>query len=48
MDAIAMTSAESLPILLRALKLPGFASSFMDVAEKAETEGWSFVDFLTA
>ncbi len=48
MTATVMTSVEALPILLRALKLPGIASSFPDVAEKAEAEGWSFVDFLRA
>lgn len=48
MKAASMTSAEALPILLRALKLPGIASSFADMAEKGEADGWSFVDFLRA
>lgn len=46
MSTTAMTSVEALPILLRELKLPGFAASFAEMAEQGETQGWSFVDFL--
>jgi len=40
------TMAESLAILLRALKLPTVARLASDVAQKAEREGWSFGQYL--
>ena len=42
----ATTTSESLPTLLRALKLPAFLTYHAEVAEKAEREGWSFVQYL--
>lgn len=42
----ATTTSESLPMLLRALKLPAFLTYHAEVAEKAEREGWSFVQYL--
>jgi DNA replication protein DnaC len=39
-------SADSLVVLLRALKLPSFVAHHRAVAERAEREGWSFLDFL--
>jgi DNA replication protein DnaC len=39
-------SSEGLPVLLRALKLPGFAAYWSEVALKAEAEGWSFSSYL--
>lgn len=39
-------SAASLVVLLRALKLPSFVAHHLDLAARAEREGWSFVDFL--
>ncbi len=35
-----------LAVMLRALKLPGFALYAEEVASKAEREGWSFIDYL--
>jgi len=40
------TMAESLAILLRALKLPTIARLAAEVAQKAEREGWSFGQYL--
>lgn len=34
------TPAQSLAILLRALKLPSFARHSEEIAQKAEREGW--------
>ena len=39
-------TAESLAMLLRALKLPTIARQMADVAQKAEREGWSFGQYL--
>jgi DNA replication protein DnaC len=38
--------ADSLALLLRALKLPAFARYAEDVAQKAEREGWTFGQYL--
>lgn len=38
--------SQGLPVLLRALKLPGFAAYWNEVAAKAEAEGWSFPSYL--
>ena len=38
--------AESLKVMLRALKLPGFARHHEEVAERAEKAGLSFADYL--
>jgi DNA replication protein DnaC len=40
------TLAQSLAILLRALKLPSFARHAEEVAQKAEREGWTFGQYL--
>ena len=40
------TMAQSLAILLRALKLPSFARHGEEVAQKAEREGWTFGHYL--
>ncbi len=40
------TMAQSLAILLRALKLPSFARHAEEVAQKAEREGWTFGHYL--
>ena len=42
----ATPTIQSLRVMLRALKLPGFASHLEEVAEKASREGWTFVAFL--
>lgn len=42
----AAVSPQTLPMLLRALKLPGFAARHEEEAKKAETEGWSFTRYL--
>ena len=42
----AAPSVESLRIMLRALRLSGFAEHFDEVAEQATREGWTFLDFL--
>lgn len=39
-------SADSLKVLLKELKLPGFRDSFADVGRRAEAQGWSFADYL--
>jgi len=39
-------SQDSLDILLKQLKLPAFRQGFREVAERAEAQGWSFVDYL--
>jgi len=41
-----MAPAESLAMLLRALKLPAFARYAAEVAQKAEREGWTFGHYL--
>jgi DNA replication protein DnaC len=38
--------AQSLSVMLRALKLPGIAAQYQEVAAQAETQGWSFTQFL--
>jgi DNA replication protein DnaC len=40
------TLAQSLPMQLRALKLPSFARHAEEVAHKAEREGWTFGQYL--
>ena len=42
----ATTAAESLAILLRSLRLPGFARYSTEIAQKAEREGWTFGKYL--
>jgi DNA replication protein DnaC len=42
----APTPAQSLAILLRALKLPSFGRYAEEVAQKAEREGWTFGQYL--
>jgi DNA replication protein DnaC len=37
---------DSLPVRLRALKLPSFVAHHADLASRAEREGWSFNQFL--
>jgi len=37
---------ESLAVLLRALKLPTFVAMYVEVAEQAEKQGWSFEAYL--
>jgi DNA replication protein DnaC len=37
---------ESVPVLLRSLKLPGFVRAYAQVAEQAEREGWGFERYL--
>lgn len=39
-------SAESLAVMLRALKLPGFSGHYQELASKGEDAGWSFTDYL--
>ena len=46
LDADATEMVPSLPILLRALKLPSFTRYADEIATKAEREGWSFVRYL--
>ena len=41
-----MSAAQTLPVLLKGLKLPAFAHHFEQIAEQAEQQGWSFTDFL--
>ena len=38
--------SESLALLLRALKLPAFVALFAEVARQAESQGWSFEQYL--
>ena len=40
------SSAESLGIMMRSLKLPAFARYAEEIAQKAEREGWSFGRYL--
>jgi DNA replication protein DnaC len=40
------TMEESLVLLLRALKLPAFTRFYVEVAKKAEREGWSFGQYV--
>jgi len=44
--AITPSPLDSLGMLLRALKLPTIARSAMEIAAKAEREGWSFMQYL--
>lgn len=46
MSTTAMTCDEALRLLLRELKLPSMAASFTQIAEQAESQGWSFIAFL--
>jgi DNA replication protein DnaC len=46
LPAPAPTLAQSLAILMRALKLPAFARYAEEVAQKAEREGWTFGCYL--
>src|SRR5262249_29660050 len=41
-----VTPAQSLVMLLRALKLPSFTRYAEEVAQKAEREGWTFGQYL--
>jgi len=38
---------ESLPLSLRALRLPSFVAHHDEVAQRAEKEGWSFTQYLS-
>ena len=40
------TTNDSLTVLLKALKLPSFITSFEDVSKQAESQGWSFQQYL--
>lgn len=40
------TATESLPVLLRALKLPAFQRAYDEIAALAEREGWTFQRYL--
>lgn len=40
------SSSQTLPMLLRALKLPTFSAQHEEEAKKAEKQGWSFVTYL--
>lgn len=42
----ATPTAESLRVMLRSLRLPGFASHCEEVSKRATREGWTFVAFL--
>ena len=42
----ANTGPPSLPMLLRKLKLPSFVNHYAEVARKAESEGWTFEQYL--
>jgi DNA replication protein DnaC len=44
--ATSMAPADSLAMLMRALKLPAFARYATEVAQKAEREGWTFGRYL--
>ncbi len=47
MSAAIMPAPEpSLPLLLRALKLPTYARLHEEIGHKAEQEGWSFAQYL--
>ena len=39
-------SADSLAVLLRSVKLPSFAQHHLEVADRAEREGWTFTAYL--
>lgn len=39
-------SAATLPMMLRSLRLPSFLAHHQEVAERAEEQGWSFVQYL--
>jgi len=41
-----MSAVDTLPVLLKGLKLPAFAAHFAALAEQAEQQGWSFADYL--
>ena len=40
-------SAESLAVMLKALKLPGFVAHYEELAHLAEQSGWSFTEYLS-
>ena len=42
----AAPTVSSLRLMLRSLKLPGFAAHFEEVSERATREGWTFLAFL--
>ncbi len=46
MTVAASTDPPSLPMLLRRLKLPSFVSSYSEVSRKAQSEGWTFEQYL--
>ncbi len=46
MTVAASTDPPSLPMLLRRLKLPSLVSSHTEVARKAQSEGWTFEQYL--
>ena len=39
-------STEPICVLLKKLKLPSFNSSYQEMATKAQTEGWTFEQYL--
>ena len=41
-----MSAADTLPVLLKGLRLPAFAAHFAELGEQAEQQGWSFSDYL--
>jgi len=46
--AAGVVVSESLPVLLRALRLPSFVAEHAVLATRAETQGWSFAQYLHA
>ena len=46
MPAVAAPSAESLHVLLKALKLSGFVAHLDEVSAQAQRDGWTFTAFL--
>jgi len=40
------TNEQTLPMMLRALRLPSFVANYEEVARAAERQGWSFVQYL--
>ena len=46
MTVAASTDPPSLPMLLRRLKLPSFVNYYTEVARKAQSEGWTFEEYL--
>ena len=45
-DSPTTSPAESLSMLMRALKLPAFTRYAEEIAQKAEREGWTFGQYL--